>query len=391
MKARGLLLRIYGIGVLQLVLVIAGAFILPRLVLGPSGPHRREARIQHEHQERRLPPDPENPEAGEEPHRPPAHWRMTLPAVLLGWGLVIVGIGGYFVARAVLKPLRELTNAQKALGEGALQTRIALDRDDEFGTLATSFNQMAAQIQELLGAEKELLANVSHELRTPLARIQVALELAEEGNADAARSALREVAIDCSELETILQDVLTLKRLDYSNEQMRAGGLAIERKDGSLVDVLAQSADRFRARFPSRPFSFRTNDVVMEMPLDAVLLRRAIDNLLENAEKYSPDPTTPVSLELRWIDPGKKSLVIEIEDKGAGIPEEDMPRLFEPFFRGEKSRTRTAGGVGLGLTLVKRIVEAHQGTVTLQSSVGAGTKASVHLPLSPSLSPAKGS
>jgi signal transduction histidine kinase len=109
---------------------------------------------------------------------------------------------------------------------------------------------------------------------------------------------------------------------------------------------------------------------------DRALLRRAIDNLLDNAQKYS-DPDAPVRLCAR-VESG--AAVIEVEDRGAGIPEEDLPNLFRPFFRGDRSRTRATGGVGLGLVLARRIVEAHGGRLEIESRVGEGTTARIALP-----------
>jgi signal transduction histidine kinase len=112
---------------------------------------------------------------------------------------------------------------------------------------------------------------------------------------------------------------------------------------------------------------------------DPVLFRRVLDNLLENAHKYSPDEAQPVSLR---ATAGPQAVVFEVTDRGVGIPAEDLSRVFSAFFRGERSRSRGTGGVGLGLTLAKRIVEAHGGTIGVTSAVGAGTTVRVTLPTS---------
>src|SRR5262249_37352495 len=145
------------------------------------------------------------------PPAPPPHFWFPILLVL-----VVVGITSWFTARSLARPLSELTQAASAFGSGQLTARATLDRSDEFGDLSRAFNEMAPRIASLLRAEKELIANVSHELRTPLARIQVALDLAAEGDAESARESLREIAEDLAELERIVNDVLAAARLSLN-------------------------------------------------------------------------------------------------------------------------------------------------------------------------------
>ncbi|HYP89697.1 MAG TPA: HAMP domain-containing sensor histidine kinase [Polyangiaceae bacterium] len=182
-------------------------------------------------------------------------------------------------------------------------------------------------VRPLLNVEKELMADVAHELRTPLSRLRVALEIAGEGNAATAKESLEEIAVDLSELEVLLDDVLA--------------------------------------------------EAPLSLNADAVLLRRALDNLLENADKYSPDPDSPIALSLSKRGQHAR---FAVEDRGIGIAAADLERVFSPFFRAERSRSRNADGVGLGLTLAKPIVEAHGGRIRLVSKAGVGTAAEVELP-----------
>jgi signal transduction histidine kinase len=238
---------------------------------------------------------------------------------------------------------------------------------------------MAARLSDLLLAEKELLANLSHELRTPLARIRVALEIAGEGDAADARASLSEIAHDLSELESLIDDVLATTRLAVQSRQAAPSGFALHREEVAPRALCERAAERFRSQHPARRLEVLVDDELPPLHADPTLLRRVLDNLLENAHKYSKDPDEPVELRAQAED---GVVVFEVSDRGIGIPEEDLPRIFEPFFRSERSRSRGTGGVGLGLTLAKRIVEAHGGRIDVASQKTVGTTVRALLPIS---------
>lgn len=296
----------------------------------------------------------------------------------LGLGLLLVGVGSVLTARWIVRPLEQLSRAARALGEGDLRARTGLTRKDEVGDVSRTFDEMAARVERLVRAEKELLANVSHELRTPLARIRVALDLAEEGDAEAARAALSEISVDLAELESLLNDVFTAARIETENNKVSPTTLALHLEDVQPSTIVDRALERFRSHHPDRRVDVAVEESLPLVRVDAVLVRRVIDNLLENAHKYSPDAAKPI--DLRATGNGDK-VDFEVRDWGIGIAPEDLPNVFVPFFRGERSRSRGSGGVGLGLTLAKRIVEAHGGTIDVTSAHGAGTTARVELPL----------
>ena len=310
--------------------------------------------------------------------RPPHHRPSPIPPlVTLLSGLVVVGVGDYLASRWISRPLARLSDAIQSFGRGDLTVRTGLRRADEIGQVGRVFDEMAERMSALLLAEKELLANVSHELRTPLARIRVALEIAAEGDAAATRASLAEIAVDLAELESLIDDVLATTRLAVASRTASPAGFAIRREELAPRTICERAAERFRARHPERPFDVEIEDQLPVVAADPTLFRRVLDNLLENAAKYSTGPTGEVLLRtLRSYE----GVVFQVEDHGVGIDEEDLPRVFEPFFRGERSRSRGAGGVGLGLTLVKRIVEAHGGTIAVKSTKGAGTTVRVTIP-----------
>jgi signal transduction histidine kinase len=241
------------------------------------------------------------------------------------------------------------------------------------GELSSAFDEMAARLEGLLRSERHLLADVSHELRTPLSRIRVALDLAAEGDVARARKYLEEIRIDMEELDQLLADILTAARLD------RAGGrgdVPLRLEQVPAKAIVEAAAERFRRTQPGRELALRTEAPLPRLVADPALLRRAVDNLLDNAAKYSEAPSK-VTLSARVVD---GALEVSVADEGIGVDAQDLPRLFTPFFRTDRSRARGTGGVGLGLALSKRIVEAHGGTISVESRVGLGTTVTFRIP-----------
>jgi signal transduction histidine kinase len=302
---------------------------------------------------------------------------LKAPLLTLCAGLLIVGVGALLMARWLVRPLQQLAKAAYAFGEGDLRARSGLLRTDEVGDVGRAFDRMAERVERLLHAEKELLANVSHELRTPLARIRVALDLAQEGDAPAAKEALSEIEVDLGELESLLDDVLTTARMEIEGGRVSPASFALHVEVLSTQLVGQRVSERFRARHPNRPLEVYLGGGLHPVLADPVLLRRALDNLLENAHKYSPDSTSAIELGVRAR---RDRVDFEVRDHGMGILPADLTHVFDPFFRGEKSRSRGTGGVGLGLTLAKRIIEAHGGTIHVTSMLGTGTTVHVELP-----------
>jgi two-component system, OmpR family, sensor kinase len=305
-------------------------------------------------------------------HRAPS---IAGPLLTVICGLVILVLGALLTARWIVRPIERLSRTARALGSGDLTARSRLERSDEIGELGRRIDEMADRIEGLLVSEKELLANVAHELRTPLTRIGVALDLASEGDAGAARASLAEIAVDVSELETIVDDILMAMRFEVAG----AAELPLRRAVIAPAEIARAAEDRLRGRHPGRPLEVAVAEALPPIHVDPRLFRRVIDNLLENAHKYSPDPDARLDLAVT-ADPAGGGVAFEIRDRGIGITPDDLPRVFAPFFRGDRSRSREAGGVGLGLTLAKRIVTAHGGAIELSSTPGTGTTVRVTVP-----------
>jgi signal transduction histidine kinase len=313
---------------------------------------------------------PEHPHLHLEPH---AHHQHNVgPLLTLVVGVIVLLTGSLLTARWLVRPLRQVSDTARALGEGNLAARTNLARADELGQLARRIDEMAAQIERMVATERELLANVAHELRTPLSRIGVALDLAGEGNADRARTSLGEIAVDVAELEVIVDDVLTALRYDVTR-----GGMPLRRARTSPEAIATAAAERMLARHPDRPLEVAIAPNLPDIDVDPVMFRRVVDNLLENSHKYTPEKIAPIVLAVRQV---AGDVEIEVIDRGMGIATADMPNIYDPFFRAERSRSRETGGVGLGLTLAKRIVEAHGGGIEITSSIGTGTRARISVP-----------
>ncbi|MET0406655.1 MAG: HAMP domain-containing sensor histidine kinase [Cystobacter sp.] len=310
------------------------------------------------------------------PPPPPPLNRLMMPLFIM---LVSLAITSFFFAHHLAVPLQRLAAAARSLGEGNLSTRVGLRRRDELGQVSEAFDEMAERITHLVRSQKELLANVSHELRTPLARIRVALDLVKEGDAELARESLADITEDLGELERLVTDVLTTARLDLTTTQSPGATPPLHREQVEGRVLLDKAAARFRSAHPQHTLDVRMDDTLPVLEADPVLLRRALDNLLDNAGKYS-EPHTTVRLTARGSTDG---LVVEVADQGIGIDAKDRERLFTPFFRSDRSRARRTGGVGLGLALARRIVVAHGGSLVLESQPGQGTTARVQLPRAP--------
>jgi signal transduction histidine kinase len=312
------------------------------------------------------------------PNRPGYPWGYVIP--LGAMILVLVGIASVWFSRRLARPLDHLANAARRFGDGDMTARANLTRADEVGDLGRTFDEMADRTAAVLRSQRQLMGDVSHELRTPLARIRVALELAAEDPV-AATDVLADVGADLDEIDQLINDILTTARLDGDHTK-------IDREPTSLTELVDRAARRFTVRHPGRTLE-RVQGAASEadgdaqsdddrsIPCDPVLLRRALDNLLDNAAKYS-DAGTPVVLAVR---PNGTSVAFEVVDRGIGMSAAELVRAFTPFWRADSSRARKTGGVGLGLPLARRIARAHGGDVTLASHPGQGTIARLEVPL----------
>ncbi|WP_342378315.1 HAMP domain-containing histidine kinase [Myxococcus stipitatus] len=310
-------------------------------------------------------------------HYSPSHLNYySLMGGLLAVVLLVLAVLALPAARLIAGPLERLTAVVEEFGQGRLSARVGIQGRSEVAMLGRSFDEMAARMEGLIRGQKELLANVSHELRTPLARLGVTLDLVEDGIPDELAKRLPELRRDIGELQQLVDGVMQMARLDLEVNQAGQPGPRVQRADLPLQDFLKDTAERFQRGAPECPLQLELPEDLPSLDADAVLVRRALHNLLDNARKYS-EPGSPVTLRA-LVD--ADSVRLEVEDRGIGISATDLPQLSTPFFRTDRSRTRETGGLGLGLTLVRRIVEAHGGTLSFHHAAQQGTRATLTFP-----------
>jgi signal transduction histidine kinase len=259
------------------------------------------------------------------------------------------------VLEKLLRPLRDLNDGVTRLGDGDLAVKVPQTTRDEFGTLTDAFNRMAARVREMIVTRDQLLIDVSHELRSPLTRMKVALELMPD-NGQKAR-----LAADVAEMERMISGLLELERL-------RAGkGVTLVRQD--IVPIVREVVACYESRAPGVELALDgVSEVVLDV--DAEQLRTVMRNLLENAVKYSLPDSRAIRVSVSRENGGA---MVRVADDGVGIPVEDAERIFEPFFRVDRSRSKESGGYGLGLSICKRVMEAHGGSVALERRNGRGS------------------
>ena len=277
------------------------------------------------------------------------YFRARRPGPLLGLALVAlaVGVGAYPVVRRVTRRLEKLKASVDAFGGGEFSARVTVEGRDEVAQLAASFNRAAAQIEGLVGAHKALLANASHELRTPLARIRMAVELMKE-SADPARRI--ELERDIAELDALIEEILLASRLDAMRESLNV----------EPVDLLGLAAEEC-ARYEDAELDGER----LSVHGDPRLLRRMIRNLLENARQHG---APPIEMRVRSVDGHAE---IRVCDQGAGVPETEREKVFEPFHR----RMGATAGAGLGLSLVRQIARRHGGDAACSGNCFTATVA----------------
>ena len=287
--------------------------------------------------------------------------------------LVLAGAGGIFLAQRALKPVDQITRTAREIEESDLSRRIPVQSKDELGRLASTLNQMIERLEKAFKRQQRFTSDASHELRTPLAVIQAesTLALNKERTANEYKQSLEIVSNESMLMAKVVDQLLTLARADSGKEQ-----LSFEELD--LSELLTGVAAHAEILCRDKGIEFHSD--LMETILgsgDRAKLRELFLNLLGNAIRYSPDGGK-ISLTLRREG---EMAVISIVDTGIGISEEDIPHIFERFYRVDKARSRVENGAGLGLAICKYIAEIHGGRIEVISRLGEGSTFSVWLPI----------
>lgn len=297
-------------------------------------------------------------------------WPGTQFAVI-SIALLAVAATSLLLARYLSSPIVRLQKASRALAAGALDTRVGQPftrRKDEVGTLARDFDAMAERIQALVTDKETLLRDVSHELRSPLARIRMALALAQRRAEQAAQPDLARIEREAEKLDELVGHVMTLSRLRTATAPRRD----VVRLDSLVAEVVEDA--RFERPEAKLEYS-ASGDVLLRGDPDG--LKSAVENVVRNALVYG-DPAQPIEVRL---DVGSDAARVRVLDRGPGVPPEDLAKIFEPFFRADKSRDHAHGGQGIGLAITARVMELHAGSVEARNRDGGGLEVILELPL----------
>jgi signal transduction histidine kinase len=306
---------------------------------------------------------------------------LLLAIVLLIFASGMAMALGYFLSSTITNRIYTLKDAAEKLAGGDLRTRVAANGRDEVSALAHTFNQMAGQLEaadkkqrELERMRADLIAWVGHDLQTPLASVRAILEALEDGVVDDPQTIKRYLGTaqrDVRSLSALIDDLFQMAQLD-------TGGIPLDRAESSLSDLISDTLESFSelALRQGVKLAGSVDSNVDPVIMDTQRIGRVLNNLIGNALRHTPADGR-VDVHVQRTESGVQ---VSVADTGEGIRAEDRSHVFESFYRGEKSRSRSTGGAGLGLAISRGIVRAHGGEITLESRSGQGSLFTFTLP-----------
>lgn len=301
------------------------------------------------------------------------HQGLSVQSVLVVIGLAIIlsGIAVYWLVHRFELNLQHLERASTRIASGHLNSRVKVNNVDAFGRLGLAFNRMAEQIQRLMGVQKEMIRAVSHELRTPVARMRFGMQMLEDSTTDSyLQKQLQDMDKDLQELDELIDEILTYARLEE-------GGPILDFKEANLLELVEKVVEETRRRTDKVEIEWQCDieDVEkLQSDIEYRYMHRALQNLVGNGCRYAKQK---ILVSYHFNDDICR---IDVEDDGDGIPEKDWDRVFSLFTRLDDSRTRTSGGYGLGLSIVRRIIYWHGGKALVGRSRWGGAKMSLIWP-----------
>ena len=291
---------------------------------------------------------------------PTSSHQMFLSAVhrYLVWaslGALVLAVGfSFLLMRRILHPLSQMTEITSKIASGDYSTRLPVKSQDEVGQLALAFNRMTESLQKIEQLRKTMMIDVAHELRTPLTNIKGYLEALTDGVVSPSEETFELLQEETLRLVQLVEDILRLAKAD-------AAKASLHKVEINIVDLITQMLESFSSQLEERELRVETHfaDGGKNLWADPHHLSQVLQNLLQNSRQYTPwGGAVTVSTELK-----PRAIKVVFTNTGGEIAEEDLPFIFERFYRGEKSRSREHGGAGIGLAIVKELVEAHGGSV----------------------------
>jgi signal transduction histidine kinase len=306
---------------------------------------------------------------------------LLLAVVLLIFAGGIAMVLGYFLTGAATERIGAAMRAADRLASGDLEARVPVMGRDEVAALARSFNRMAAQLQDadrerrrLEDLRTDLVAWIGHDLQTPLASMRARLEALADGaveDAETARRYLASAQRDVQSLSVLIDDLFQVTQLD-------SGGLPLEPADASLSDLISDTLESFSELAARKGVKLEGHAEAGLDPvhMDTPLIGRVLNNLLANAIRHTPSGGR-IEIAARRTSAGAE---VTVTDDGEGIRLEDLPHVFDRFYRADRSRSRLTGGAGLGLAIARGIIQAHGGEIGVESTLGSGSRFHFTLP-----------
>lgn len=296
-------------------------------------------------------------------------WSGSLSAAIIA---LLVGTGfGLAISHQITKPLQHLTKITQKFSEGNFSERAVVRREDEIGILGRSFNEMADQLARQEANRRKLTSDIFHEVNTPLTAARSLVEAMEDGVLPATEENLNAVRQELVRLGNLMSDVRALSVAESGKLHLRKGPV-------DLTDVVSSLKQRWTQAFSDKGVGFSV--AVPEQPVivhaDSQALFQIASNLISNALKYTPEGGR---VEVSLTSSGSLAQLV-VKDTGPGIPEDELPLIFERFYRGQQARASDTPGTGVGLAITKELVEAHNGSIQVYSKPGEGTTFIIEIP-----------
>ena len=290
--------------------------------------------------------------------------------LIAGFALALAAVAALVLAQVFLQPLKRVAAGTHRLAAGDSATRVAVTSRDELGRLAEDFNRLAEALQKNEELRRRFMADVSHELRTPIAVLRAGLEAIEDGVRPLTRESVASLQGEVAALGKLVEDLYQLALSDV-------GALSYRKERTDVAEVLEQAVQPFAGRLAERNLSIEKKlEGELKVMAEGDRLGQAFRNLLEHSARYT-DAGGKVRVTARRNGSGVK---VDFEDSSPGVPADALPRLFERFYRVEGSRSRANGGAGLGLAIVRSVIEAHGGTIEAGASSLGGLRVTISLP-----------